>query len=495
MNELQCRLRTGFPCSEFRRTIPELDCSEHTLVLPMKHRHLILGIVAWIAIGVSAWMAVRGTNATEQSSVVDVVGGIRQWLAGATSERIAWSDTQIVLSPGDPLLMRQADGTFRQVGRVRNHYSHEPKEAWTKQASVVFYNAVAAECPDGFVLEYHTTPTALDWVVRTMVPPERQQEIARLIADDWKSHREQVLTQLQPVLEKSLAHAVTAIEAELPAIIQDHRNEFGQLADRYQAEIIRKQIVPLVRKEILPIVEEEITPVASELGKELWDRVSLWSFTWRYLYDVSPLPQKNAVKTEFDRFLEQEVRPQLESRSDQFVAITQRIISRVSRNDRVRSVIRENLRKVASDPELQAIIWSVVQESIVQNDYLKTSLQDYWKSAEVQNALQVANVRFEPTARAIGDAIFGSREIGITPEFSRVLRSQILLKDRRWLVVVPLGTDGLKLREDSRHAMNDLQIFVARESMEFPIEFEGTAQSPLTPTAPEISSVPELVKP
>ena len=461
----------------------------------MKHRHLILGTVAWIAIGVSAWMAVRGTDAKEQNSVADVVGGIGQWLAGGTSERIAWSETQIVLSPGDPLLMRQADGTFRQVGRVRNHFSREPKEAWTKQASVVFYNTVAAECPDGFMLEYHTTPTALDWVVRTMVPPQRQQQIARLIADDWESHREDVLTQLQPVLEKSLAHAVTAIEAEIPAVIQDHRNEFGQLADRYQAEIIRKQIVPLVRKEILPIVEEEITPVASELGRELWDRVSLWSFTWRYLYDVSPLPAKNAVKSEFERFLDQEVRPQLEARSDQFVTITQRIISRVSRNDRVRSVIRENLRKVSSDPELQAIIWSVVQESIAQSDHLKTSLLDYWKSAEVQNALQVANVRFEPTARAIGDAIFGSREKGVTPEFARVLRSQILLKDRRWLVVVPIRTAELKLRDVSSHSQHDLQIFIAKESMEFPIEFEGTAQSPLTPTAPEISAAPALVKP
>ena len=461
----------------------------------MKHRQLILGTVAWITIGVSTWMAVRGTNAKKQRAVADVVGGIGQWVAGSTLERVAWSETQIVLCPGDPLLMRQADGTFRQVGRVRNHFSHEPKEAWTNQVSVVFYDTAATHSHPGFVLEYHTTPMSLDWVVRTMVPPERQQEIAQLIADDWKSHREEVLTQLQPILEKSLSCAVTAIEAEIPAIIEGHRNEFGQLADRYQAEIIRKQIVPLVRKEILPIVEEEIGPVARELGQELWDRVSLWSFTWRYLYDVSPLPEKNAVKTEFERFLEQEVRPHVEARSDQFVTITQRIISRVSRHDRVRSVIRENLRKVSSDPELQAIIWSVVQESIVQNKSLKTSLRDYWKSIEVQDALQVANVRFEPTARAIGDAIFGSREKGVTPEFARVLRSQILLKDRRWLMLVPLGTDGRKLREDSRHSKHDLQIFMAEESIEFPLEFAGAAQSPLTPLAPEISSAPELVNP
>ncbi|MEI6539683.1 MAG: hypothetical protein WCO86_09175, partial [Planctomycetota bacterium] len=206
----------------------------------MKHRQLIFGTVAWIAIGVSTWMAVRGTNAKKQRAVADVVGGIGQWVAGSTSERVAWSETQIVLCPGDPLLMRQADGTFRQVGRVRNHFSHEPKEAWTNQVSVVFYDTAATHSHPGFVLEYHTTPMSLDWVVRTMVPPERQQEIAQLIADDWKSHREEVLTQLQPVLEKSLSCAVTAIEAEIPAIIEGHRNEFGQLADRYQAEIIRK---------------------------------------------------------------------------------------------------------------------------------------------------------------------------------------------------------------------------------------------------------------
>ncbi len=451
----------------------------------MRHRHLYLGLFAWLSIGCAGWLALHGTTAQEQQALGTVVGGIGRWVGGARSEWSASSQEEVILAFGDPILLRQADGTFRQVGLVRNHFTDAPKEAATKKAAVVLYDEVAASCPDGFYLEYHTTPTALEWVVRTMVPPERQQEISKLIADDWKSHRHEVMAQLQPVMEKSLAYAVSAIEVELPTTIQNHRSEFGQLADRYQAEIIRRQIVPLVRQEILPIVEDELTPAASELGKALWDRVSLWSFTWRYLYDVSPLPEKNAVKTEFDRFLEQEVRPQLDARSDQFVVITQRIIARVSRNERVRSVIRENLRKITSDPELQAIIWSVVQEAILQNNTLKTSLSDYWKSDEVQDALQVANIRFEPTARAIGDTIFGNREKGITPEFSRVLRSQILLKDRRWLVVVPVTSESAAPGIGASPATgsgsdDDLRIVTVMESMDFPIEFEGTTQSPLT---------------
>ncbi len=447
------------------------------------NRHFLLGIVAWVGGGVAVLLAVYNTSANDQASAKQVAGEISQWVAGARTELVARSKTPVLLSPGDPILMRQSDGGYLQVGKVRNHFSSEPKEAYTRQASVVLYDNMADVTSHGFELHYYSTPTTLEWVVRTMVPPERQQEIAKLIADDWKSHREEVLIQLQPVMEKSLVHAVNAIEAELPSIIQSHRSEFGQLADRYQSEIIRRQIVPLVRKEILPIVEEEITPMASELGQELWDRVSLWSFTWRYLYDVSPLPEKNAVKTEFDRFLDQEVKPQLESRSDQFVAVTQRIISRVSRNEKVRAVIRENLRKVSSDPELQAIIWSVVQESILQNEKLKSSLRDYWKSEEVQDALQVANIRFEPTARAIGDAIFGSREKGVTAEFARVMRSQILQKDRRWLVVVPFDANQENQgTTDADHPDNGLQITVAQDSMDFPIKFEGAAQSPLTRT-------------
>ncbi len=445
------------------------------------NRHLILGIVAWVGGSAAVRLALNQIGTNEHASVKQVAGQISQWVVGARSEYNAWSNTPILLSPGDPILMQQPDGGYLQVGKVRNHYSPEPKEAYTKQAVLVLYDNVIADVSDGFELKYYTTPTSLDWVVKTMVPPERQQEIAKLITDDWKSHREEVLTQLQPVMEKSLSHAVNAIEAELPSIIQDHRSEFGQLADRYQSEIIRRQIVPLVRKEILPIVEEEITPMANELGQELWNRVSLWSFTWRYLYDVSPLPEKKAVKTEFDRFLDQEVKPQLESHSDEFVAVTQRIISRVSKNEKVRAVIRENLRKVSSDPELQAIIWSVVQESILQNEKLKSSLRDYWKSDEVKDALQVANIRFEPTARAIGDAIFGNREQGISAEFSRVLRSQILQKDRRWLVVVPLHqSDPTQRIKDADHPIDSLKITVAKDAMEFPIDFEGTTQSPLT---------------
>ena len=112
---------------------------------------------------------------------------------------------------------------------------------------------------------------------------------------------------------------------------------------------MKQKIVPLVRSQILPIIEREMRPVALDIGRELWDRVSLWSFTWRYLYDVSPLPERNAVRKEFERFLVEEIRPAMETRVDDFVAATERIVRAISQNPEVREVIRESLHSSTTE--------------------------------------------------------------------------------------------------------------------------------------------------
>ena len=454
----------------------------------MQTRKIILGTSTWLALAIGGAFAINSQFAASGRGASETVVGITGWLTGAPREYSAVSATSLLLASGDPIFLKTEDGRYRQVGRVRNNFAPRPAdsgkpvlphaEAYTQKASVVLYeSAVDQAFPLGYQLEYHTTPTALDWVAATLITPERQQQIAEIISKDWEQHREQVMLKLQPIIETGIGKCVEAIEAELPMVLNAHRGDFGKLADRYQVEIIRNQIVPLVRTEILPIVQEEVRPLATELGKDLWNRVSLFSFTWRYLYDVSPLPEKNAVKLEFDRFMKEEVTPALESRSNEFVTVTERILGRISRNEKVRSVTRENLKKVATDKELQSIVWSIVQDSVINNQSLRTAMREYWGSAEVQKAMSAATANFETTARTIGDTIFGSREGGVTPEFARVLRAQILMKDRRWFVITAKPATPVLL---PRPEVGGLVMVAASQQMPFPLEFEGAEQSPLS---------------
>ena len=75
--------------------------------------------------------------------------------------------------------------------------------------------------------------------------------------------------------------------------------------------------------------------------------------------------------------------------------------------------------------------------------------------------------------KASGDMIFGDRVTGITPEFSRILRSQILTKDRRWFVMIPTF--------DKASRSGTVPASWAEEPMMYPMGFGGQEQSPLTP--------------
>jgi len=441
----------------------------------LKQIRILIGCIGWFAAIVSVTALLRAELSSTAHGPADVVRDVSRWVLHERTEFEAVAPIRLPMSTGDPVLVREADGSWRQVGVVRRTGGKDKKVHYTQRIAVSLYDHFTRAERDHLTLEYHSTPTTLDWVVKTMIPPEKQIQMADLIAASWAEHQQEVIEKLQPVMRESLSRAADAIEDQLSDVLKDHEADFAAVGDRYQREILQKELIPLVRAHILPLAMEEIEPVAAEVGEALWKKVSLWGFTWRYLYDVSPLPERNRVKEEFDRFLETAAIPELESRTDQFVATAERIVARASRDPNVRSAIRRNLRTIATDQELRKIVWQIIREAILENQQLLDSLEEYWRSREARQAFQVASGSFEPTVRKIGDMVFGTRDKGVSPEFAKVLRLQILTKDRRWLLL----RTGAPSASDT-HAPGEIPITVASEPMPFPITFEAPIQSPLT---------------
>lgn len=470
--ELLSNNDTNIRGMDFRLSGMGANLLEYTNEL-MKKRHLIIGVLFWAAATAAGWLALRAELTSQSSSLANLSGEVSEWLSHRRQMLQATSEQSLAVALDDPIFLQSDNGEYRQVGvlvNVDGRYVRDPMYA--KEFKVVIYDDAIAQFDPGFQLEYHTTPMSLDWVVKTMIPPERQKQIAEFIATEWKAHQKEIMTELKPVLKSGIQKAMKAVEAELPDILRAHRPRFQALGDRYETEILKEEIVPLVKEEILPIVEKEAVPVAEEVGRALWNRVSLWSFAWRYVFDQSPLPRKNRVKEEFQRFIDEEALPELRGRSDQFIDVTETIVKRSMENPRVKEVLKRNLKRVAEDPELHAIVWSVVREAVVENDMLRKSLEAYMNEHQTKAAMKLAGTRMEPLVRSIGDMIFGTREKGITPEFSRILRSQILRKDRRWFVMVP---------GQSAEPAGQVRVFITNNPMIYPMGFGGTDQSPLTP--------------
>lgn len=401
----------------------------------MRPFRITLGVAIWLALlCAGAWSVDR--KLTEQGHSRELIQQDLAKLATSPRQLMTLDAPQPVrFVVGDPVFRSTPDG-ITQVGEVtavfRGDSTQPVRAAVSTRAQMVLYDEVSA---DDLVLTHYTSPDSLAATVATMLPKRKRDEIAKEIRKAIEEHRDEIVAELKPILEKSIRESIKVLEQELAIALRRHRGELTALGEKYQRDLVRKEVVPLVREELIPIVRQHSQPVAEEIGQVLWDKVSLWRFGWRYLYDKSPLPERDRVEKEWRRFVDREVLPELESRSDEIVGVVQRIFSDAAKNPKVRAAVRKNLSAIIEDPEVHRIVWTVLREVMVDSPRVRQVLERTWSSPEAQAAFRLASDRFEPTAVRIGELMFGTPEGGITPEFAAVLRRQILNKDQRWLVL------------------------------------------------------------
>lgn len=355
-----------------------------------------------------------------------------------SAQRFAAPDRSRSLQPRDPVFL-QRGGLVVQVGYIER-IQRAGGQPW---AHVRWYDH--STNPESCRLVAYHNRGRLEDAIELMLPHEKRRRIEQLLAVGMKQHGQRIASRLGPIVERSIRDSLPAIEHGLRSSMARHRPELDQLAVRWNDEIIEQQLVPLAKQEIVPIVRRHGEPVAREIGRELWERASIWSFTWRALYDKTPLPRKDLMKQEWERFVEQEAIPVLESHANEIATAVQRTIVDAAESPRVREELAAAADVIARDPQARAVLQTLLREAVIENPTLRKVWTDIWTSDEVRIVLEEEGRRLEPLVRQIGDELMGTREQGIDPGFARLLRNQVLQKDQRWLMAT-LGTDPTRPR-------------------------------------------------
>lgn len=395
----------------------------------------VIGMVFWAGI---VWLAVAAVRtSTSKNAAADSTGQ-----TPAFDQLVDYAATRPEKFEVDLKghSMRRGDPIFRQL----------PASAGWEQVGYV--DRIDPEGSRGDVLWYQTEVASSDYqlvayrnrgrfndVLETLLPPEKRERIQQRITDTLSEHGEEITAAFRPVVENSLKESAPVLEDALKASVERHEAEFKELGSRWEQEILKDRMIPLFREEILPTVREHGEPVAKQIGRELWDRASIWRFGWRALYDRTPLPEKDLLKAEWERFVDNEAIPVFESHMDDIVNAQKQIFVDISENETLRDEVEAVFKEMAADKPFQDLMKTVVREAVIDNKELHQIWARNFKSDQAKAAIRLAGERFEPVVREIGDDLFGTREGGIDPDFARVLRNQILGKDKRWIVAVPLS--------------------------------------------------------
>ncbi|MCU0961404.1 MAG: hypothetical protein MUF48_15015 [Pirellulaceae bacterium] len=405
----------------------------------MRNRvRLLIGALAWLTGGslLAWWIAAYLVPAQEPGH--RVLADLWEFATAPRRIILLEFDGPWPLAVGDPIYRIDGPDAIEQVGEIRrivaDPLSGGPETPPQLIAQALLYPHAPPVCRESY-LTYFTTPRSLTWVLETMLPPEKRWQIAREIIVTYETYQADIVQALKPVILGGLADAMEIVEEDLADAVTLRRDVLTNLGRRYQGRLVEQELLPLIRDEIWPIVRRHAEPLANQIGADLFARASLWRFGWRMLYDMSPLPNKELTRAEWNRFLQQEGVPVFSQYAGDILAMQRQVFEEVAASPEVREVLQRNLTQVVDDPEFRQVLWEIFREVLIDNPRLRQRLEERWRGDEARLALQTAADYVEPSVRRIGDLLLGTREAGITPEFAQVLRNQILDKDCRWLVL------------------------------------------------------------
>ena len=151
--------------------------------------------------------------------------------------------------------------------------------------------------------------------------------------------------------------------------------------------------------------------------------------------------------------MEDDALPVFESHTDEMVTAIQRTLSDITTSQTIRDQVGDGITRLAKDKETRNLIQKLIRESIIENEALRVALSDVWSSDRAEKWFEKNSRRLEPVIRQIGEDLFGSETEGINPDFARVLRNQILGKDRNWVIALPRETESLPRVRRSKESM------------------------------------------
>jgi hypothetical protein len=408
---------------------------------------IVAGAIVWIALLWATWSGMGSLVLSEGTTISgDLAPALWRYTTGkhvridaVVGVNEGHEQGHILAALGDPVFVIAADGSYRQVGEIAAVGDFAGPDAmqlqWVRRVGILFYPE-APPLTAGARLVHYETPWTTEWILRTILPPAQRQKVLDDLRETFRLHQAQVVEALRPIAEESLIESLATVQAALPAAIRKHEQKLQAISARYQIDIVEKQLLPLVKEEIFPVAREKALPVANKMGRKMWDRVSLWRFGVRFLWDRAPGTDGEAVKREWERFLKEEAAPIVEAHTDEMMEAVQQIIAAAAKNPKVQAAFKNVVAQVVRDDELQAVVGDILRETVVENAELREVLRRHWTSPRAKAALAMANEKVEPLIIRTGDMLFGTRETGVTTELARVLRYRLLHKDERWFSLI-----------------------------------------------------------
>lgn len=412
----------------------------------------LLGVLFWL--GLIGWLVSIATSRRGSTTVSSEIAG---YFFQDSIEFEVYFEHPVLLELGDGVYLDKGKQSVPPkdppIGEVRSLLGADgnplSQDKGTVQAARlrIFDRTAPSIRADSRARLLVIPENTMRWVWHMLFTEENLPLVMRELERSVKPHMDEVLERLKPVAEGLLADLQGTIATEGEPFFQRHRERIESLVRKVEEDLGEEKLTKLFEDEVWPIAEDKLEPVFDTLGKKIWEKFPLWGLTWRLAYQTLPFTADDHFERRWKLFIKNEVIPIIKSHAGDLLRASKEVARDTLTNPRVYATLHDALIRLLEDPDFHRLVWDFAEEVCIKNDRFHQRLKERWESRQTQQTFAwiAETIQLEATVRRIGDIVLGTKKSGITPEFARVLRAQILDKDSRSLVLDP-GSSPLPLK-------------------------------------------------
>jgi len=400
-----------------------------------KRRNRILaGAAIWAAaIGAVGW-AVRA----HASELKRPAGEVGRYLVGRPAVHTV--ELEPPLRVGDPLLDEER-GYLGRVVAIRDAAGREADATWHLDDPATVTADVAldpeVELPPDPRFRSRTAPRDSRWILQTLLPEHKRQVVLAELESFTDAHEREITAFLRPLAEDVIAHGMGVLEANLAAAIEAHDAEIQALVDDHRS-MVKDEIVPVLKERLGPSAKEKAEPLLTEIGRELWVELPMWSLGWRAFVDTIPGTRQDRVDEWWAQFVEEKAIPIVREYEDDLIIALEELIDEGLHDPEVRRTLSDATKRLAADPAFKRLIRGVLEDALVRPFDVRALFKRLLADEGHQARLRQLERAFAPALQRVGRLLTIDPETGrIDPDLARVLRRVVFNKDARWVELVP----------------------------------------------------------
>ncbi len=284
----------------------------------------------------------------------------------------------------------------------------------------------------------------LGWVLKTLVPPDLRQYVLAEVDKLWSMHGAETIEQIKGPGLAALADILATLADEFPRALAAEKASFDAFTEAFSREIFPIHLEPALKDIVLARVQSKLGPALGDLGTAIWSNISITDILaifWTASQESIGLVAREEQAARLTKVLEARAVPVLREKAPGVLRSFGEALGESLADPRVVTALHKTAQEISAHPAFVTFLEKLLGRWIGNNPVVGAQVQAAFANSSLTAPLTEFYKLAEPLLQeALNEMLTRPDRLGMDHQLVRVLRHVVLLKDDRYLLVVPQGS-------------------------------------------------------